>query len=315
MSSLWPPLLVFFVLCASAAVGFFVNGRLPERHRTPDSIDLVHLAIGLLVTFTAIVLGLLTSSVKTGFETAYQARGTYAGELAQLDRCLRDYGPETQATRAQLRSYVAAVIASTWPNEAAPQGVAFPDTAHMRQTGEDPTLANVMNDIGVAVRSLEPTDAFHRAQAAACAGDYADVVKSRWAVIEGLHGVDLDAVLLGAGVLAGDPVRQLRPARAAERAQRHRHRDVRRLGQLGDLRHPRSRRALWRPVRRAERLDAPRARRHDAVSRGRRSPHSIAAAAECPSRLGAGAFLAERIKASSGKAESETNVISRKSLE
>jgi hypothetical protein len=188
MSELWPPLLVFFVLCASAALGFFVNGRLPERHRTPDSIDLVHLAIGLLVTFTAIVLGLLTSSVKTGFETAYLARGTYAGQLAQLDRCLRDYGPETQATRAQLQGYVAAVIASTWPNEAAPQGVVYPDTSHMRRTGEDPTLANVMNDIGVAVRSLEPADAFHRAQAAACVGDYADVIKSRWMVIEGVHG-------------------------------------------------------------------------------------------------------------------------------
>ena len=139
-----PPLLIFFVLCASAALGFIVNGRLHERHRTPDSIDLVHLAIGLLVTFTAIVLGLLTSSVKTGFENAYQARGLYAGELTQLDRCLRDYGPETAATRAQLRSYVAAVIASTWPDEAAPQGVAYPDTADMRGIGEDPTLANVM---------------------------------------------------------------------------------------------------------------------------------------------------------------------------
>jgi hypothetical protein len=188
MFELWPPLLVFFTLCASASLGFFVNGRLPERHRTSDSIELVHLAIGLLVTFTAIVLGLLTSSVKTGFETAYQARGAYAGQLAQLDRCLRDYGPETAPTRAELRGYVAAVIVSTWPDEPAPQGVVYPDTSRMRQTGEDPTLANVMNDIGVAVRSLEPTEAFHRAQAAACANDYADVVKARWQVIEGVHG-------------------------------------------------------------------------------------------------------------------------------
>ncbi|MGA2484787.1 MAG: hypothetical protein ABSF49_02210 [Roseiarcus sp.] len=188
MSELWPPLLVFFALCASAALGFFVHGRLPERHRTPDSIELVHLALGLLVTFTAIVLGLLTSSVKTGFENAYQARGLYAGQLAQLDRCLRDYGPETASTRAQLRGYVAAVIASTWPDEPAPQGVAFPDTSHMRQTGEDPTLANLMDDIGLAVRGLEPSDAFHRAQAAACASDYSDAVKSRWVVIEGVHG-------------------------------------------------------------------------------------------------------------------------------
>ena len=58
----------------------------------------------------------------------------------------------------------------------------------MRQTGEDPTLANLMDDIGLAVRGLEPSDAFHRAQAAACASDYSVAVKSRWVVIEGVHG-------------------------------------------------------------------------------------------------------------------------------
>ena len=188
MSSLAPPLLIFFVLCACAAFGFIINGRLHERHRTPDSIDLVHLSIGLLVTFTAIVMGLLTSSVKTGFENAYQVGGTYAGQLTQLDRCLRAYGPETATARGQLRSYVAAVIASTWPDEAAPQGVAYPNTPDMRGIGEDATLGDVIDDIGLAVRGLAPTDTFHRAQASACASDYADVVKSRWAVIEGVHG-------------------------------------------------------------------------------------------------------------------------------
>jgi hypothetical protein len=188
MSEAWPPLLVFFLLLAAVGAGYFANSRLAERHRSPESIELIHLAIGLQVTFTAIVLGLMTSSVKTGFESAYQARGLYAGQLAQLDRCLRDYGPETAPTREKLRSYVAAVIVSTWPREPAPQGVAFPNTEHMRETGEDPTLADIMNDIGLAVRALEPGDALHRAIAAACAGDYADVLRSRWAVIEGVHG-------------------------------------------------------------------------------------------------------------------------------
>jgi hypothetical protein len=188
MQEFWPAILVFVLLCVSTAVGSFVNARIPERHRSRESIELVQLAIGLMVTFAAIVLGLLTSSVKTGFETAYQARGTYAGEIAQLDRCLRDYGPETQATRALLRGYVAAVIVSTWPNEPAPTGVVYPDTSKMHQTGEDPTLANVMNQVGLDVRALQPTDAFHQNMAAACRSDYADTIKSRWAVIEGQHG-------------------------------------------------------------------------------------------------------------------------------
>ena len=188
MQALWSPLLVFVALCAAACVGFFVNARLPEKHRSRDTIELVQLLMSLLVTFTAIVLGLLTTSVKSGFEAAYEARGAYAGRLAQLDRCLRTYGPETEPARQQLHAYVAAVIASTWPSEPPPKGVPFPDTAHMQQTGEDPVLAELINDIGVAVRSLQPGDTFHRNQASACTAQYDDMIKSRWTVIEGIHG-------------------------------------------------------------------------------------------------------------------------------
>ena len=112
-------------MCVSAAIGFFIHSRLSEKHRAPESIALVQLMITLLVTFTAIVLGLLTTSVKAGFDAAYTARGDDAAQLAQLDRCLRDYGTETATMRGQLRGYVAAVIASTWPDEPRPDGRRF----------------------------------------------------------------------------------------------------------------------------------------------------------------------------------------------
>jgi hypothetical protein len=187
MHALYSPLLLFGLLCVSACAGFFINARLPEKHRSRDSIELVQLAISLLVTFTAIVLGLLTTSVKSGYEAAYAARGTYAGQLAELDRCLRNYGGETQAARDKLHSYVAAVIASTWPSEPRPTGLDYPDPAHMSQTGEDPVLAGLMNDVGVAIRSLQPTDTLHRNLAGACATEFSDMMRARWSVIEGVH--------------------------------------------------------------------------------------------------------------------------------
>jgi hypothetical protein len=188
MRDFWSSLFVLILLCASAAVGFFVNSRLPERHRSRDSIELVQLAISLLVTFTAIVLGLLTTSVKSGFDAAYNARGAYAGELAQLDRCLRDYGPQTQPMREELRGYVAAVIASTWPSEPPPAGVSYPDTAHMPQTGESSELAALMDHVGLEISSLQPTDALHHNLMAACMGQYTELINRRWTVIEGIHG-------------------------------------------------------------------------------------------------------------------------------
>ena len=187
MPNLWPTLLLLVILCASAAIGFFVHSRLPEQHRSAQSIGLVQLVIGLLVTFIAIVLGLLTTSVKAGFDTAYNARGHYAGELAQMDRCLRDYGPETAPIREQLRAYVAAVIASTWPNEPPPANVSYPDASKMARTGENPVLASLMNDVGLKTRSLLPADRVHQSLMAACVQDYHDLIEARWAVIEGLR--------------------------------------------------------------------------------------------------------------------------------
>ncbi len=230
--------IVFLLLvCGSASAGFFINSRLPERHRSRETLELVQLAITLLVTFTAIVLGLLTTSVKAGFDEAYNARGDYAGQLAQMDRCLRDYGPETAHIREQLRGYVAAVIASTWPSETPPANVTYPDTSKMPLTGESSVLASLMNDVGLETRSLQPADALQRTLASVCSQQFHDLIKARWKSDRRRASLNFDALLLGARVLVRDPVRELWRRCAAQRSERDRrlhvgHRDFR-----GDLRH------------------------------------------------------------------------------
>ena len=188
MLDLWTTALLLFLLLGAAGLGYFIKSRLPERHRAPESLELVQLTINLLVTFTAIVLGLLTTSVKAGFDSAYAARGTYAAEFAQMDECLRQYGPERQPIREQLRSYVAAVIASTWPDEKPPAGVAYLDVSRMPITGESSVLGAIINKVGLEVHELQPKDALQQSLQASCLQQYADLVKSRWMVIEGARG-------------------------------------------------------------------------------------------------------------------------------
>ncbi len=175
---------LFFLLCAAAAGGFVVKTRLPERHRSKDSFELVQLSINLLVTFTAIVLGLLTNSVKNGFEAAYTERGAYAASLVQLDHCLRDYGPETAAMQEQLESYTAAVIATTWPDEPPPKGVKIPETAGIPVTGESRRLAAILDQVGSELRQLQPSDSLRQRLQTSCLELYRDMEKSRWQVIE-----------------------------------------------------------------------------------------------------------------------------------
>ncbi|MBV8568470.1 MAG: hypothetical protein JO273_23765 [Methylobacteriaceae bacterium] len=188
MSVLLSSLFLLALLCASAAVGFFVRSRLREEHISKDGIELLQLVIGLLVTFAALVLGLLTASVKSAYDNASHDRGQYAARLAQLDRCMRNYGAGSEPTRAQLASYTAAVIASTWPSEARPQGVTVPDVSTMARTGENPVLAGLMNEIGLEIHQWKPADALHEKLAADCAQQFGDVMKARWAVIEEAHG-------------------------------------------------------------------------------------------------------------------------------
>lgn len=69
-----------------------------------------------------------------------------------------------------------AVIASTWPDEPPPVGLKFPDPAKMSRMGESPLLSDTLSEVGRGVRGLEPTDAFHRTEMAACVKQYADLL-------------------------------------------------------------------------------------------------------------------------------------------
>lgn len=188
MSEVWSAIVVFMLLCGSAAVGFYVKPRLPESHRSTQSADLVRLVVGMLVTFSALVLGLLTTSVKDAFDTADRDRGLYAAQLTEMDRCLRNYGPAADAIRRQIQNYTGGVIASTWPDEPPPPGLEHLDTASMPRLGESRTLGRILNGIDLDIRRLQPADAFQARLAIDCSAQLADVVKRRWALIEEGHG-------------------------------------------------------------------------------------------------------------------------------
>jgi hypothetical protein len=58
----------------------------------------------------------------------------------------------------------------------------------MPRTGETPALAEIMNGVGFQLHSLQPPDGLHRNLMAACEGDYSELLRRRWTVIEGIHG-------------------------------------------------------------------------------------------------------------------------------
>ena len=188
MLEFWSALAVFALLSISAVAGFRVRRVIPEAHRSAEAADLIRLAVGMLVTFAALVLGLLTTSVKTAFDSAERNRSQFAAQLTQLDGCLRDYGAEADPIRRRLLDYTAGVVASTWPAEPLPAGVNRPDTAGMPTSGESEALGRILDQVDLGIRRLQAPDPFHARLAADCSAQMQDLVKRRWLLIDEARG-------------------------------------------------------------------------------------------------------------------------------
>src|ERR1700760_1252665 len=161
MSELLNATLLLFVLLGSTAAGLWLRPLLSERHSTRETFELIQLVTTMLVTFAALVLGLLTSSAKTSFDQMNNDLRGLGSDLIQLDQCLRDYGPATDTARALLRSYTAAAIASTWTDEPPPAGDYYP--RHLPRTEDDSrmesiTLGTMLDHVGQVLRGLAPTE-------------------------------------------------------------------------------------------------------------------------------------------------------------
>ena len=108
-------LVVFACVFSGALLGMLIRSWLPEHHVSGDARDVMKLGIGLIATTTALVLGLLTASAKSAFDTENAEIRTSAANLVLLDRTLAQYGPEAAPIRAGVKQAVAKRIELTWP--------------------------------------------------------------------------------------------------------------------------------------------------------------------------------------------------------
>ena len=105
-------------LLAAVWIGMWLRRFLPEHHLSPDSRDTVKLAMGLVATMTALLLGLLVSSAKTSYETTRIQVLEVAAKFALLDRVLGIYGPQSAEVRSDLHSLIEEATRRMWPDDA-----------------------------------------------------------------------------------------------------------------------------------------------------------------------------------------------------
>jgi len=184
--ALFDTVVVLAILLGCCALGILIRPFLAERHRSREVIEFVQLVVAMLMTFVALVLGLLTSSVKSSFDKVGNDLKALAIQVIQLDRSLRVWGPDTQPTRDLLRAYTAAAIATTWLREPKPPGDYYPNQVPTNAGSylESSIMGDMLTRIEVDIRQLEPHDPMQRRLLTTCIAQFERLMQTRWRLIE-----------------------------------------------------------------------------------------------------------------------------------
>ena len=142
--------LLFACLVVVALLGRLVRRYLPANHLSAESRDAVTLAMGLVATMTALLLGLLISSAKDTYDTVRSEVSQMAGKVVFLDRVLAVYGPEAAGARVQCHDVVVDAVRRMWPEERSMSAQVGPN----EQAGDA---------LYIAVQRLSPQDDSQRA--------------------------------------------------------------------------------------------------------------------------------------------------------
>lgn len=103
MSPFWISILVFTCVFGGYLSGSLLGRRLPAAHLSPESKKAVNVAIGLIATLSALVLGLLVGSVHGSFDAKGDAVKRISSQLILLDRVIKQYGPGGESAKASLQ--------------------------------------------------------------------------------------------------------------------------------------------------------------------------------------------------------------------
>src|SRR5215470_5686110 len=186
MTSLTIGIITAACICGGAAVGYGLQRLLPKHHLSKDAQDAVKLAVGVIATSTALVLGLLVSSSKAQFDAMGSRLVQFGANLIVLDNTLAEYGPEAKPAREQLRRGIETTLQRLWPDERLAAG----STMKAIERGSD------VDAIRATLRELKPMTDEQRALLAQARQIANDISRARWTVIEDAQR-GLPPILLG----------------------------------------------------------------------------------------------------------------------
>jgi len=183
------PTLAGMIVCActlgGVLLGMWLRTTLPKHHLDNESRDTVRLGAGLIATITALVLGLVTASAKSSFDTVNTAVKQTAIDILTLDRLLARYGPETREIRGALQHNVASRTDMIWP-----EGSSQP--AQLDPLGAAATVEGLTEQI----HALTPRDDSQRSLQSRAQDLFEALLRARWIIAGGGTSVPLPFLVI-----------------------------------------------------------------------------------------------------------------------
>lgn len=114
MSPLLTSLAAFVCIFGGTFLGIFVRRKLPDRHLSGDTKDIVRQGTALIATLASLVLGLLIASANGKYETENSQIKLMTANIVMLDNTLGLYGQEVEPIRALLRREIGVMADRIW---------------------------------------------------------------------------------------------------------------------------------------------------------------------------------------------------------
>ena len=156
--------IVFAFVFGGALTGMYLRVVLPQHYLSDDSKDVVKIAMGLVATMSALVLGLLVSSAKGSFDSQSGEMTRASAKIILLDRTLALYGPETKEARELLHSVVAGMV----------------DRMELKKSA----LTHEADNLYEKIQTLLPKDDSQRSIQSRALGLLISLQESRWLIYE-----------------------------------------------------------------------------------------------------------------------------------
>ena len=152
MDPLLKSCIVLAFLIATGLCGFRLRTLLPAHHLSDQSKDTIKLAVGLVGTMVALILGLLVASAKSFFDTQSSELTQTAAQVVLLDRILAHYGPETKRARDLLCSNTERALKQEWSDPRSNASSVDPESVNAEDLAEEILRLSPQNDIQRSLR-------------------------------------------------------------------------------------------------------------------------------------------------------------------